>query len=60
MKNPGEGIVRVADEERVNLIVIGTRGLGAMKRAFMGSVSEYVVRHTTCPTLIIPAAGKKK
>lgn len=53
-KNPGEGIVKVAEDEHANLICLGTRGLGSVKRAMMGSVSEYVSRHTSCPTIIVP------
>lgn len=54
-KNVGEGICRVAEEEKVNLIVMGTRGLGAVKRALIGSVSEFVTRNTSVPCLIVPA-----
>lgn len=53
-KNPGEGIVKTAQEEKADLIVIGTRGLGAVKRAFLGSVSDYVVRNSNLPTVVIP------
>ena len=53
-KKPGEGIVKVIEEERANLVVIGTRGIGSVKRALIGSVSEYVVRNANVPTLVIP------
>jgi len=56
-KNAGEGICRIAEEEKADLIVIGSRGLGAVKRAFMGSISEYVLRNSNLPCLVIP--GKK-
>eukprot|EP00745_Piridium_sociabile_P028744 TRINITY_DN46411_c0_g1_i1.p1 TRINITY_DN46411_c0_g1~~TRINITY_DN46411_c0_g1_i1.p1 ORF type:complete len:155 (-),score=42.72 TRINITY_DN46411_c0_g1_i1:637-1101(-) len=42
---PGEEIVKVATEEKVNNIVMGCRGLGKIRRTLMGSVSEYVVHH---------------
>lgn len=58
MKNPGEGICRIASEEKANLVVIGTRGLSSVKRAVLGSVSDYVVRNSGVPTLIVPK-GKK-
>ena len=59
---PEEGIVTVA-EEIVNLaqeigaslIVVGSRGLGGLKRALMGSVSDSVVRHAHCPVLVVRA-----
>ncbi len=59
-KNAGEGIVRIADDEKANLIIMGARGLGAVKRAFVGSTSEYVVRHSGVPTLIIPQKYAKR
>lgn len=58
MKNPGEGICRIAMEEKANLVVIGTRGLSSVKRAVLGSVSDFVVRNSGVPTLIVP--NKKK
>jgi len=53
-KNPGEGICKIADEEGAHLIIMGTRGQNAVKRALLGSVSEYVCRHAGIPTLIVP------
>ena len=35
------------------LIVLGSRGLGGVKRALMGSVSDSVVRHAHCPVLVV-------
>lgn len=36
------------------LIVVGRRGLGAMRSFVLGSVSSYVVQHARCPVLIVP------
>ena len=36
------------------LIVVGRRGLGAVRSLVLGSVSGYVVQHATCPVLIVP------
>jgi nucleotide-binding universal stress UspA family protein len=33
--------------------VIGSRGLGGLKRSLMGSVSESVVRHAHCPVFVV-------
>ena len=52
-KNPGEALCRVAEDEHADMIVIGSRGLGALKRAMIGSVSEYVVRNSGMPCLVI-------
>jgi len=36
---PGEVICRVAEHDAVTMIVVGTRGLGSVRRTIMGSVS---------------------
>ena len=46
-------IVNLADEIGAGLIVMGSRGLGGIRRALMGSVSDSVVRHAHCPVLIV-------
>jgi nucleotide-binding universal stress UspA family protein len=46
-------ITGVAEELGADLIVVGSRGLGGLKRALMGSVSESVVRHAHCPVLVV-------
>jgi len=52
-KNAGEGICRIAHDEKADLIVMGSRGVSTVKRALIGSVSEYVIRHSSIPTLIV-------
>ena len=42
-------IVALAEELQADLIVMGSRGLGGVRRALMGSVSDSVVRHAHCP-----------
>jgi nucleotide-binding universal stress UspA family protein len=46
-------IVRVAEDIGSGLIVMGRRGLGGVRRALMGSVSDSVVRHAHCPVLVV-------
>ena len=48
-----QAIVHLADELGAGLIVMGSRGLGGMRRAMMGSVSDSVVRHAHCPVLVV-------
>ena len=43
----------VAQEEGADLIVVGTRGLGAAKQLFLGSVSTNIVHHATCDVLVV-------
>jgi nucleotide-binding universal stress UspA family protein len=46
-------IVQVSEDIEAGLIVMGRRGLGGLRRALMGSVSDSVVRHAPCPVLIV-------
>src|SRR5918994_6831148 len=46
-------IVKVAEDIGAGLIVIGSRGLGGVRRALMGSVSDSGVRHAHCPVLVV-------
>lgn len=46
-----EAIVRTAEAENVDMIVIGTHGRTGLTRLLMGSVAEAVVRRATCPVL---------
>lgn len=49
--DPATEIVRLADEENVDYIVMGTHGRTGLSRLLMGSVAEAVVRRATCPVL---------
>ncbi|MCS6776718.1 MAG: universal stress protein [Chloroherpetonaceae bacterium] len=51
--HPVDQIVRVAEEERVDLIVMGSRGLGGLQSFLLGSVSDRVLHHAHCPVLIV-------
>ena len=50
---PGEAIVAAADSENVDLIVVGSHGRSGVSRFFIGSVSDYVVRHAHCPVMVV-------
>lgn len=47
--DPADEIVRLAEQEKVDLIVLGTHGRTGLRRMLMGSVAEAVVRRATCP-----------
>ena len=49
----GEGLVSYAREVGATLLVVGTHGRGGFKRAVLGSVADYVVRHADCPVTTI-------
>ncbi|QIN80716.1 universal stress protein [Rubrobacter marinus] len=50
---PAKEIVGAAEELGADLVVLGSRGLGAVKRALLGSVSDSVVCHAHCPVLVV-------
>jgi len=50
-------ILEVAEELGADLIVMGSRGLGSVKRVVLGSVSEGVVHHATRPVLVLRGGG---
>ena len=48
-----EEVIVLAEETGADLIAIGSRGRGGVRRALMGSVSDRVVRHAHCPVLVV-------
>jgi nucleotide-binding universal stress UspA family protein len=52
--NPGHAIVEIANELHPDLIVLGSGNKGFFWRLLAGSVSEYVLRHSPCPLLVVP------
>ncbi|MGK0619310.1 universal stress protein [Meiothermus cerbereus] len=50
---PAEAILRVAEIRKVDLIVMGTRGLGQLKGLLLGSQSQKVLTHARCPVLLV-------
>ena len=52
--------VTILDFEKrleIDLIVMGSRGLGLIKGVLLGSVSQYVVEQATCPVLVVKSGG---
>jgi nucleotide-binding universal stress UspA family protein len=56
-----DGILKAADENQIDLIVIATAGATGLEHVVFGSVAEKVVRRATCPVLTIrpPKKGGK-
>lgn len=50
--SPGQAICEFAQAETASAIIVGTRGHGRFKRAFLGSVSDYIVRNASCPVIV--------
>ncbi|XP_028777556.1 universal stress protein PHOS34 isoform X2 [Neltuma alba] len=51
--DPREMICQAAEKMQVDLLVMGSRGLGTFKRAILGSVSDYCAHHAKTPILIV-------
>ncbi|BHF58516.1 hypothetical protein SprV_0100146800 [Sparganum proliferum] len=52
--NVGVAITEAVVEMKVNFVIMGTRGLGAIRRVIMGSVSDYVVHNSHSTVIIVP------
>ncbi len=50
---PADKILEYAEENNIDLIVMGTHGLTGIKRFLIGSVAESVVRHSKAPVMVI-------
>jgi len=58
--SPASAIVRFAEDEGVDLIVLGTHGRSGLPRLLMGSVAEAIVRKAHCPVLTFREPHKAK
>ena len=50
---PSQAILEAAEERSVDLVVLGTRGLGGLQHLFLGSTAQRVVQHAECPVLTV-------
>ncbi len=50
----GEELARFGEE--MDILVVGSRGYGPVRRLVLGSTSEYLQRHARCPLLVLPRA----
>lgn len=57
MGNPFVEIVKYAEENGIDLIVVGTHGRGALMHLLLGSVAEKIVRKAKCPVLSVRPPG---
>ena len=55
---PAEEIVTLAEELGADLLVVGRRDRGRIRRALAGSVSDWIVRHARCPVLVVGAGAR--
>lgn len=52
-RNPGYKVIEYAKEKEIDLIVIGSRGLGGVGRLLLGSVSTQIVHQAACKVLVV-------
>jgi nucleotide-binding universal stress UspA family protein len=52
-KDPGDFILEQSKNVSADLIIMNSHGRKGLNRILMGSVTEYVMRHSTCPVLVI-------
>eukprot|EP00262_Sarcandra_glabra_P006859 TRINITY_DN19418_c0_g1_i1.p1 TRINITY_DN19418_c0_g1~~TRINITY_DN19418_c0_g1_i1.p1 ORF type:complete len:198 (+),score=47.60 TRINITY_DN19418_c0_g1_i1:26-619(+) len=58
--DPKDMICQAAEQMNADLLVLGSHGHGKIKRAFLGSVSDYCVHHAKCPVLIVKPSKEKE
>lgn len=51
--DPGPEIVKYANEQQADLVVIGSRGLNTLQQMVLGSVSHKVMKRVNCPALVV-------
>ncbi|MGD0568802.1 MAG: universal stress protein [Candidatus Sulfotelmatobacter sp.] len=51
--HPGEQIIHRAEEDGIDLIILGRRGRSMLSRMVLGSVSERVLRYAHCPVMVV-------
>lgn len=52
---PAEAILETAKSWEADLIVMGTHGRTGLMHLLLGSIAEYVVRHSKIPVMVVPA-----
>lgn len=53
LRNVGRVIVEYAEENNMDMIIVGSRSLGGVKGTILGSVSSQVVQHAPCHVMIV-------
>ncbi|MGY5875656.1 MAG: universal stress protein [Candidatus Thorarchaeota archaeon] len=51
--DPAIRIIDVADERGADIIIMGSRGISGIKRLFVGSVSDKVMKQASCPVMVV-------
>ena len=51
--SPGPEIIKFANTQQVDLVIIGSRGLNSLQEMVLGSVSHKVMKRVECPAMIV-------
>ncbi|THU71907.1 hypothetical protein C4D60_Mb04t06470 [Musa balbisiana] len=51
--DPKEAICEAVEKLKIDLLIVGSHGKGAIQRVFLGSVSNYCVHNAKCPVLVV-------
>jgi len=51
---PGPAIIQAIKDHKANMVIMGNRGVGVLKRTFLGSVSDHVIHHSHIPVVVVP------
>jgi nucleotide-binding universal stress UspA family protein len=57
--NDAAGILNFAEEEKVDLIILGRQGSSSLGKVLFGNVTEKIVRKAHCPVLVIPLSFER-
>jgi nucleotide-binding universal stress UspA family protein len=58
--DPADEILREAETGAYDVLVVGTRELGAIVGTLLGSVSRKVLEHAPCPVIVAGASGARR
>jgi len=50
--DPGDVILDQCEEYKIDIVILGNRGLGTLKRTLLGSVSDYVSKNAKCTVVV--------
>ncbi|TXT55689.1 MAG: hypothetical protein BAJATHORv1_30069 [Candidatus Thorarchaeota archaeon] len=51
--DPASRIIEIAEERDADIIIMGSRGVSGIKRLFVGSISDKVAHHASCPVMLV-------
>lgn len=51
---PGETLIKYVKQEAADLMIVGIKRHGAIEKFLVGSTTEAVIRHSSCPVLVVP------